>query len=107
MEHKFLYSAAPVLRGAKPAALITLRPNCLKLWRDRQNALRKATGLQTLEIINGRGARLLLIYDEEAVRGIFQDRRTLNILTEYGYPAFRTKSDCFWATRPRTSEALF
>ncbi|MDR2044935.1 MAG: DUF3793 family protein [Clostridium sp.] len=87
VETLFLYHAAPVLRGAKPAALITLRPPCVEAWRKRRNALLRATGLQTKEIATRRGAVLLLMYDEPALCVRLRDERTVSLLAEYGYPA--------------------
>jgi hypothetical protein len=87
IETIFLYVSAPILRGAKTAALISLQPHCLQAWRERENALRKATGLRTLEIKNQHGAVLLLIYDAAALSGILEDTLALALLIQYGYPA--------------------
>jgi hypothetical protein len=87
IETIFLYVAAPILRGAKAAALISLRPHCLEAWQERQNALRKATGLRTLEIKKQRDSVLLLIYDVNAICEILEDTLTVALLTKYGYPA--------------------
>jgi hypothetical protein len=83
----FFYHAAPVLRGAKVAALITLKSHYLSAWRERQNALRKATGLLTLEMQTRHDAVLLLIYDEAALHRLVQDPQANQILAESGYPA--------------------
>jgi hypothetical protein len=86
METRFLYAAAPVLSGAKPAALIPLQTNCLAAWEKRQKLLRKATGLRAFEIRTWNASALLLIYDETALRIILQDARTIALLSGYGYP---------------------
>jgi hypothetical protein len=87
MEHLFLYYAAPILCGAKPAALIVLRPDCLPAWSERQNALRKATGLRTFEIERPNGFVLLLAYSDVALEGCLRNARASPILARYGYPA--------------------
>ena len=86
VEAMFLYAAAPVLRGAKAASLITLRADCGQSWKARRNALLAATGLQTFEITNRQGS-LLLIYDENALRTALEDARAAALLLNYGYPA--------------------
>jgi hypothetical protein len=85
IEAMFLYGSAPVIRGVKAGALIRIPVHCLEAWNERQRALRKATGLHTLEISNRNGA-LLLIYDQEAMRTVLDDPRAKVLLTSYGYP---------------------
>ena len=87
IETMFLCSSAPVLRKVRPAVLITLRPHCLSAWHARQNALRKATGLRTLEIMDSRGLTMLLIYDEHALGNSLMESETLDFLASHGYPA--------------------
>ena len=92
MEALFLYAAAPILGGVKPAVLITLRPDCVPTWEERRNALLRATGLQTIEIQSKQNAVLLLIYDEAALLKALQNTEATMILNEYGYPADRGPS---------------
>jgi hypothetical protein len=87
MEQLFLYYAAPILCDAKPAALIPLKPHCLPAWKERRNALQKATGLRTLELKSKNGSLLLLIYDEAALADHLRDSRASPFLARYGYPA--------------------
>lgn len=107
IETVFLYFAAPVLRGAKPAALLTLQPYCLPAWRERQNALRKATGLQTQEITNRQGAILLLLYDEAAMHTLLGDPHTTALLDQYGYPAGGDPQEMLSYLQSRFADAVF
>jgi hypothetical protein len=107
MDNMFLYFTAPILRGAKPASLFTLNPHCLSFWHERQNALRKATGLRTLEIVNQRGAVLLFSYDESALRVLLQDIRAMALLARYGYPAGRDPREMLRYLRRRFSNSGF
>ena len=86
IESVFLYSAAPVLRHAKPAVLINLQPRQLLSWRERQDALQRATGLQTFEIKNRQGSTLLLIYDERALHSHLHADDAQALLALYSYP---------------------
>lgn len=85
-ETLFLYFSAPILRGARPAVLITLNPGCYSVWSERQTALRMATGLQTKEIINRNGTTLLLIYEEAALSKYLSDESITSFLSCHGYP---------------------
>jgi hypothetical protein len=87
MEARFLYAAAPVLCGIKPAALIPIRTACLETWKLNQNALRKATGLRTVEIRTRKNTALLFIYDASALREALRKSRASPFLARYGYPA--------------------
>ena len=86
MEAIFLYSVAPVLQKVKPAVLMRLQPHRLQHWKTRQHSLRKATGLQTLEIKTQYGTVLLLIYDEAALCERLREPRALKLLAQYNYP---------------------
>ena len=81
----FLYESAPILRGVKPAALITLRRSHVSAWKQVKRPLYEATGLRTLEIINKRGTVLLFIYEEESLGEYLRETKSLALLKRYGY----------------------
>lgn len=86
MENMFLYFAAPILRGVKPAWLLTMHSECLAIWRECKADLCEETGLKTVEIVTGRGAVLLLIYDESALERVLCDHHAAELLDDCGYP---------------------
>ena len=86
VEVTFLYAAAPILRGVKPSALITLRPQNITAWKRAQHSLCGETGLQVLEIMNKRGTALLFIYDEAALCKYLCGAKAQALLTWHGYP---------------------
>jgi len=80
----FLYHASPVLRLAKPAALITVKLNCLNLWLSRKEALCRATGLKMVEISRRDRSSLFLIYEHCAVKKAITSPNAVQILKNYG-----------------------
>jgi hypothetical protein len=107
IENIFLYFSAPILRGAKPATLITLQPHRLTAWQERQNALRKATGLKTYEVRNRNGTLLLLIYDETAMRVLLRKNENISLLALHGYPAGCDPGEIFTYLQFRFWESKF
>ncbi|MDR0596658.1 MAG: DUF3793 family protein [Clostridiales Family XIII bacterium] len=105
IETVFLDFAAPVLRGAKPAALMLVKPRYLPDWARRQRALRRATGLATLEVGNRGGGLLVLVYDRAAMRSLLVDGRATALLSRYGYPLGRGRAAVFRHLRSRFSDA--
>jgi hypothetical protein len=73
----------------------------------RQNALRKATGLQTLELRNYGGSVLLLIYDEAAMRAVLCNDRATDLLTQYGYSVNGSLADRLQRLQSRFMEDAF
>jgi hypothetical protein len=87
IETLFLYHVAPILNKVRPAVLITLRANCLHAWQEKQNELRDATGLKSLEIKGRNNSCLLLVYNEALLAAKLRDAGAMALLSEYGYPA--------------------
>jgi hypothetical protein len=104
IEARFLYAAAPVLRGVKPAVLVPLHSQCLAAWRLRQSAWQQATVLRTFEIQTRREATLLLLYDEAAIAACFWDPATAALLTKHGYPAGHDREKMLKRLRERFLE---
>ena len=87
IEKYFLFSAAPVLTGAKPAALISLRRCCKAAWTEKRQKLLTLTGLLTEELYESEATFSLLIYDRELLSAALKTPAAKSFLNEYGYPA--------------------
>jgi hypothetical protein len=86
IESMFLDFAAPVLQGARPAALMPVKQPHMRTWSKRQRTLRRATGLLTLQIKKRDGGLLVLIYDGDKLGSLLMDAETAELLARYGYP---------------------
>jgi hypothetical protein len=86
MERFLLYSAAPVLCGAKPSVLITLKAAQWAQWTERGRHLCHAMGLARRQARRPAGQGLALVYDRALLEGVLADRDALDILGDYGYP---------------------
>ena len=85
IESLFLYHASPVLRQVKPAALITVRSECVEMWKKRESAMCKASGLHMTELKRKERSSLFLIYDEQEIASALKQEDALRILRDYGY----------------------
>ena len=85
IEAMFLYYASPVLRKVKPAALIPVNAQCVSLWKAREKAMRKASGLYMTELKNKHNSSLFLIYDRYELESVIKNERSISILSELGY----------------------
>jgi len=87
IESLFLYHASPVLRNVKPAVLITVKSECVGMWKNREKAMCKASGLHMSELRSKNASSLFLIYDRSALDAAIRNERSLDILKEFGYEA--------------------
>lgn len=87
IESLFLYHSSPVLRKAKPAVLITVKAECVDLWKTREKAMCKASGLHMTELRSKNGSSLFLIYDLYEIELAIRNERSLGILESFGYKA--------------------
>ncbi|MBA4698938.1 MAG: DUF3793 family protein [Ruminococcus sp.] len=85
IESLFLYHASPVLRKAKPAVLITVKSECVNLWRSREKAMCKASGLCLKELKIKDNSSLFLIYDRYEIELAIRNEKSLCILAPFGY----------------------
>lgn len=85
IESLFLYRASPVLRKAKPAVLITVKAECLEVWKSCDKAMCQATGLRIRELRHKNGSSLLLIYDLCEIERAIRNERAIPILESFGY----------------------
>ncbi|WP_159459772.1 DUF3793 family protein [Scatolibacter rhodanostii] len=94
IENLFLYSTAPVIRGAKPAVLFRISTNYMSVFRQRQRALCKATNLKVEEMQVSSKSVLVFIYDQQRIEEALVQPLSLSILEHYGYDSsaqeFRT-----------------
>ena len=87
VEKYFLFSAAPVLTGAKPAALISLRRCCKAAWMEKRQKLLTMTGLWAEELYESEVTFSISIYDRELLSAALKTPTAKSFLNEYGYPA--------------------
>lgn len=85
IESLFLYHASPVLRKVKPAVLITIKSECVGLWRSREKAMCRASGLCLKELKIKNKSSLFLIYDRYEIELAIRNEKSLCILEPLGY----------------------
>ena len=89
-ESLFLYHTSPLLRKVKPAVLVTIKSDCMKMWRSRKNAMCKASGLHMTEMRSTNNSSLFLIYDEQELTLSLEREKAISILEKYGYKSCAT-----------------
>ncbi len=94
IESMFLYHASPILCNVKPAVLVTVRPECTRIWKSRKDTMCKATGLCIREIKRKNGVYLFLIYEKHMVDTAIKNETSANILKMYNYPVDEGIENC-------------
>ena len=87
VERYFLFSAAPVLTGAKSATLILFRHCCKEVWRECKEQICKETGLDAIKLYENKETFAILIYDKEMLENKVRSLEAKKILHRYGYEA--------------------
>ncbi len=87
MESLFLYHAAPILKEVRPAVLVSIWPECVAVWKNRERAMCRATGLRIAEVQRSGNLALYLIYSADAMAAALAEREAVGILAGYGYGA--------------------
>ncbi len=85
VESMFLYSTAPVIRRAKPAVLFRMGQQYMPAFRQRQNALCRATNLKVMEMSSSEKSVLLFVYEEANLEKALRKNLAVQILHAYGY----------------------
>lgn len=86
MERYFLWSAAPVLAGVKPSALISFRHCCKSIWQNQKDYICGITGLSVKELYHSEKTFSLLIYDEPLMNAVIKNGAAQKLLRRYEYP---------------------
>ena len=107
IESLFLYHAAPILHNVKSAVLITVRLECLALWKSREKAMCRATGLCITELIQKNHSALFLIYDKNELENILRNKEAVDILLRHGYRLEDEIEGCLGHLRLRFKEVSF
>ena len=87
VERFFMFSAAPVLTGAKPATLVSLKCGNRSAWMRHRERLEAATGLRAMELYEKCDRFALLIFDERALDVRIRSPASRTLLEAYGYSA--------------------
>ena len=88
LQKNIAYATAPILRGLKPAELLSLqfqRKGCLTCFQKNKDSFFRALGLSFLEIRERENSLLLLIYDREQLEKRLAEIRQKALLTSRGY----------------------
>ena len=85
MEQYLLVSAAPVLTGAKPSALMSFQHCCKHIWEECGAALCQAAGLYALAFSQGGDSFSVLLYNRNALENHVQTQGAQALLAKYGY----------------------
>jgi hypothetical protein len=81
----FRYATAPVIRGCRPAALLTIGMCCFDSWRESKTELLDETGLRCETLLIGDGTFILFPYHVEALARALTDPEAADILRDRGY----------------------
>ncbi|HWQ51049.1 MAG TPA: DUF3793 family protein [Terriglobales bacterium] len=107
LDKTFLVSAAPVLAGVKPSALVCVRHCFKEEWRAQKAHFCAQTGLTVKELYENKAASGWLIYDEPLLSERLQSAAARAMLRKYGYPADGTAADLLEHLKGRFDGAGF
>ncbi|MEL7609058.1 MAG: DUF3793 family protein [Bacillota bacterium] len=107
MERYFLLSAAPVLMGVKPSALICFRHCCKDAWRDQEKHVFERTGLCVKELYQNKKTFGLLVYDEALLNERLKIAEAKKLLCRYGYKGESNLSELLEHLKGRFDGAQF
>ena len=107
MEQYLLVSAAPVLTGAKPSALMSFQRCCKHIWKDCGAALCQAAGLHALAFPQGADSFSILLYSRSALESHVKTQGAQALLTKYGYPSGATLSELLERLQARFAAERF
>ena len=86
VEKYFLFSAAPVLAGVKPSALISFSARYRAAWEANRERICAIAALEAVVISERRDAFQLFIYNRRHLECSLKNPTAAGLLREYGYP---------------------
>ena len=107
IEKFFLYSVSPVLARVKPSTLICFRHCCKSAWLKQKRRLCFATGLNVIELHDGRCSFSVLAYDNRLLSSHTENSKAQNILAQHGYPASKRLPDLLTYLKSRFSVSKY